>query len=67
MWWVGGGGGGRGVAIYGFFSSSFLSFIASMLYIRFSCYQDVNMFVTMDCVCRCVWYVLTKQTTFIQL
>ena len=36
-----------------------------LLYIRFSCYQDVNnMFV---CVCRCVWYVLTKQTTFIQL
>ena len=56
MWWVGGG----GVAM-GSFSSSF---IASMLYIRFSCYQD---FVTMDCVCRCVWYVLTKQTTFIQL
>ena len=34
MWWVGGGEGG-GVAM-GSFSSSFLSFIASMLYIRFS-------------------------------
>ena len=35
MWWVGGGEGG-GVAM-GSFSSSFLSFIASMLYIHFSC------------------------------
>ena len=32
----GGGGGGGGVAM-GSFSSSFLSFIASRLYIRFSC------------------------------
>ena len=39
-WWVGGergGGGGGGGLAMGSFSSSFLSFIASMLYIRFSC------------------------------
>ena len=38
MWWFGGGKGGRedGVVL-GSFSSSFLSFIASILYIRFSC------------------------------
>ena len=34
MWWIGGGGGGGGVAAMGSFSSSF---IASMLYIHFSC------------------------------
>ena len=33
-WWGGGGGGG---GVLGSFSSSFLSFTASMLYIRFSC------------------------------
>ena len=52
MWWVGGGGGGGGGVDLGSFSSSFLSFIASMLYIRFSCAcARVCVWV---CVCVCV-------------
>ena len=49
MWWVGGGEGG-GVDL-GSFSSSFLSFIASMLYIRFSCECIcADMHVLLSCV-----------------
>ena len=40
MWWVGGG------VDLGSFSSSFLSFIASMLYIRFSCIVTTELSTT---------------------